>query len=86
MNRVHNACRNALTIEHVNDIMTNILLGPDIKDFNPLVIFEMWMQGPKGESSEHGRYLRGKLRNRLRNAMQAVDSGDLPAAMAKAGM
>ena len=63
MNRVHNATRNRLSLTHVNDIMANILLGPDLEDFDPKIILEMWLKGPKGENSRHGRYLKGKLKD-----------------------
>ena len=63
MNRVHNATRNQLSLTHVNDIMANILLGPDLEDFDPKIILEMWLKGPKGENSMHGRYLKGKLKD-----------------------
>ena len=55
MNRVHSATRNALSLTHVNDIMANILLGPDLKDFDPKIILEMWLEGPKGANSKRGR-------------------------------
>ena len=62
MNRIHDAVRNALSLEHVNDIMASILIGPDLKDFDPKDILEMWLKGPRGELSKRGRYLRGKLK------------------------
>ena len=82
MNRVHDAGRNALSVEHVNDIMTNILLGPEMKDFDPKVILEMWLKGPKGDKSKRGRNLAGKLQD----CMEAVESGTIFPALARAGL
>ena len=82
MNDVHSALRNLLSVEHVRDIMTNILLGPKLKDFDPKVILEMWMKGPLGDASEHGRYLRGKLKD----ALDGVGMEDLATHAADLGL
>ena len=82
MNRIHNAMRNALSIEHVNDIMANILLGPDLKDFDPLEIFQKWKEG----ATKNGRYYDSKLRVAWDAAMGAAESGDLAAAAGNAGL
>jgi len=37
----------------------------DLEDFDPKIILEMWLKGPKGENSRHGRHLKGKLKDML---------------------
>ena len=61
MNRIHNSSRDRLKVAHTNDLMAAELLGPDMKDFDPKVILAAWLEGPLGEASARGRYLKGKL-------------------------
>jgi len=67
MNRVHSAERNGLSVSHANDIMTCISVGPSVRDFDPKVVLEMWLNGPRGEASARGRYLKGKLNDAFRD-------------------
>ena len=66
MNRTHTKSRNGLSVKRVNHLMTIVALGPDVKDFDPKVVLEQWLQGPLGTKSERGRYMKAFLRNALK--------------------